>query len=497
MNKNVLIVGAGIGGLATALRLAKRGYRVEILEKNGQAGGRVNRICKDGFIFDTGPSFFSMSYEFEKFARDCRIRLPFSYHPVDPLYTVSFRDNPHTYLLYRDISRLASQFEEIEPDFADKMERYLSKSREIFDSTIDVVVRQNFNSLRDYFSKLMKVNPALLPVLFSSFWKHITRYFSSAEARQIISLVSFFLGRTPFDTSAVYSLLSYTEFRHDGYFNVDGGMYKIVEGLVDELKKAGVKFTYHTEITGARIQGKQLTALTDQRGQQHQADILVINADAAAFRGKIFGRKAFSERRLDRMAWTMGVMTLYIGIDRKLPQVHLHNYYLGNNFRDYAGKVFRRPRLEETPYYYVNVISRLNPDCAPEGAEALFFVVPVPDLRFKPSWDDREEIANDILSDFSRRIGLDIRPHIVSRTIYTPLDWENRFNLYRGSGLGLAHNMMQVGAFRPRNYDEVFPNVFYTGASTVPGTGLPMAIIGSRLTVERIEKENTPLDTPP
>ena len=488
MNKRVLIAGAGIGGLATALRLAKKGYEVEIVEKNGQAGGRVNRICKDGFTFDTGPSFFTMSYEFEAFAHDCGIQLPFRYHAVDPLYTVNFRNHPRTYLLYRDTERLAAQFRDVEPDFADKMERYLEKSREIFDSTIDVVVRQNFDSLRDYFSKLMKVNPALLPVLFSSFWRHVSRYFSSDEARQIVSLVSFFLGRTPFDTSAVYSLLSYTEFRHDGYYNVEGGMYQIIEGLVKELHKAGVKITYHTEITGAVTEGRRLTALTDCNGQTHSADLFVINADAAAFRGQVFGRRAYRPRRLDRMSWTMGVMTLYIGIDCKLPQVHLHNYYLGNNFQEYASKVFRNPGTLEKPYYYVNVISRHNPNCAPEGAEALFFVVPVPDLRFKPNWDDRDAIADSILSDFSSRIGQDILPHIISRTVYTPLDWESQFNLYRGSGLGLAHDMMQVGAFRPRNYDEVFPNVFYVGASTVPGTGLPMTIIGSRLTVERIEQ---------
>lgn len=487
MNKSVLIVGAGMGGLATALRLARKGYQVTLLEKNNQAGGRVNRICKDGFTFDTGPSFFSMSYEFEQFAQDCGISLPFHYHAVDPLYTVNFRNDPRTFLLYRDIKRLAAQFQEIEPDFAGKMERYLGKSQEIFDSTIDIVVRQNFDSLKDYFSKLMKVNPALLPILFSSFWRHICRYFSSSEVRQIISLVSFFLGRTPFDTSAVYSLLSYTEFRHDGYYNVEGGMYKIIEGLVGELHKAGVRIIYNTEITKAEMTDKQLSALTDRNGNRYTADLFVINADAAAFRGKIFRRRTFSERRLDRMGWTMGVMTLYIGIDCKLPQVHLHNYYLGNNFREYAGKVFRHPGTLEKPYYYVNVISRHNPGCAPQGAEALFFVVPVPDLRFKSNWDDRDEVADSILSDFSSRIGKDIRPHIVSRTIYTPLEWESYFNLYRGSGLGLAHDMLQVGAFRPRNYDEVFPNVFYVGASTVPGTGLPMCIISSRLTVERME----------
>lgn len=487
MKKKVLIVGAGIGGLATALRLAKKGFAVEILEKNTQAGGRINRIEKDGFTFDTGPSFFSMSYEFEQFARECNIKLPFSYQAVDPLYTVNFRNNPKTYLLFRDISRLAEQFQEVEPDFYGKMERYLKKSREIFDSTVDIVVKQNFDSAKDYFSKLMKVNPALLPILFTNFWRHIGHYFTSDEARQIISLVSFFLGRTPFDTSAVYSLLSYTEFCHDGYFNVKGGMYKIIEGLVEELQKSGATLTYNTEITAFRAEQKQLTALIDQKGISHTADLYVINADAAAFRGKILGRRTFSERRLDKMGWTMGVMTMYIGVRCKLPQVHLHNYYLGTNFREYAGKVFRTSGTLEKPYYYVNVISRHNPDCAPAGCEALFFVVPVPDLRFKPDWTDRDEIADSILSDFSSRIGQDIRSQIVSRTVYTPQDWEKQFNLYRGSGLGLAHDMMQVGAFRPRNYDEIFPNVFYVGASTVPGTGIPMCIIGSRLTLERIE----------
>lgn len=486
MKKTALVVGAGIGGLATALRLAKRGYQVEILEKNEQAGGRVNRICKDGFTFDTGPSFFSMSYEFENFARDCGIRLPFRYHPVDPLYTVNFRNDPRTFLLYRDIQRLAEQFNGIEPDFAGKMNNYLEKSKEIFNSTIDVVVRQNFDSLRDYFTKLTRTDPKLLPVLFSSFWNHICHYFSSEEARQIISLVSFFLGRTPFQTSAVYSLLSYTEFCHDGYYNVEGGMYKIIEGLTEELRKAGVTITYHTEIKGYKAGGQQLESLTDQNGNSHKADLFVINADAAAFRGKIFQRKAFSERRLDRMQWTMGVMTLYIGTDCKLPQVHLHNYYLGKNFREYAGKVFKTPTALEQPYFYVNVISRHNPQCAPASCEALFFVIPVPDLRYKSQWEDRDSIVNSVLKDFSERIHLDIRPHIISRTVYTPLEWESRFNLYRGSGLGLAHNMMQVGGFRPRNYDEVFPNVFYVGASTVPGTGLPMALIGSGLVVERI-----------
>lgn len=489
--KSVLIVGAGIGGLTTALRLVKKGYRVQIVEKNNQAGGRVNQLKKDGFTFDTGPSFFSMSYEFKQFADECGIELPFRYREVDPLYTVNFSHSPLTYHLYKDIHKLAEQFAGVEPDFEEKMNRYLAKSRQLFDNTMDIVVKQNFDSFPDYVRKLTKVNPLLLPILFRNFWGHVSHYFTSAEARQIVSLVAFFLGRTPFDTNAVYSILSYTEFKHDGYFNVEGGMYKIIEGLVGELNKAGVNISYQTEICGfEETNDKQLAALLDQRGKRWTADRFVINSDAAYFRGKVFNRKAFSVKKLDKMTWTMGAMTMYIGINGKLPQVHLHNYYLGNNFREYAGKVFKNPGTMEKPYFYVNVISRHNPDCAPPGAEALLFVIPVPDLRYKKNWDDKELIADSVLADFSARIGQDIRPLVISRTIYTPEDWEQQFNLYQGSGLGLAHSMTQVGGLRPRNFDELFSNVFYVGASTVPGTGLPMAVISSKLVTERLEKSN-------
>jgi phytoene desaturase len=488
MAKKVLITGAGLGGLATALRLAKKGFSVEILEKNSNAGGRLNQLKKDGFTFDTGPSFFSMSYEFSDFARDCNIALPFKFYPLDPLYTVSFRGNPKTYFLYKNIKELASQFVTEEPGFEEKMERYLDKSRRLFHDTVDVAIKNNFDSVPDYIYKLMHVNPLHLPVITRNFWQQVSKYFNSDEAVQILSLVAFFLGRTPFDTSAVYTLLSYTEFRHDGYYNVEGGMYRIVQGLVHELEKENVKITYNTEIKDFNAINNGLQYLVDQEGRKWAADIFVINADAAVFRGKVLRRKMYSDEKLDRKNWTMGPLTIYLGLKCKLPMVHHHNYYLGDNFREYADKVFRNPGVLQKPYYYVNVLSGNNPDCAPENSESIFIVCPVPDLRFKPDWGDRDEIVNSIIQDFSARIGKDIRPEIVSRTVYTPEDWQNQYNLHRGSGLGLAHDMLQIGAFRPKNHDEEFRNVFYVGASTIPGTGLPMVLISSRLTVDRLLK---------
>jgi phytoene desaturase len=488
MTKSVLIAGAGLGGLATALRLAKKGFQVEIVEKNSQAGGRLNQIKKDGFTFDTGPSFFSMSYEFEAFAKECGIEVPFKYTALDPLYSVNFSDNPKTFHLYKDISKLAAQFKDVEPDFEERMNKYLKKSGRLFHDTVDLVIKNNFDSVFSYVVTLMRVNPTHIPVLFRSFWQEVKRNFNSKEAQQIVSLVAFFLGRTPFDTMAIYTLLSYTEFQHDGYYNVEGGMYKIVEGILVELKKANVRIHYNTEIVGYESKGQQLTALIDNHDHHWHADIILVNGDAAVFRNRVFKRPAYSLQKLDKMEWTMGYLTIYLGIKGKLPQVNHHNYYLGSNFEDYANHVLSNPDTLQKPYYYVNVLSKHNADCAPEGCESLFFVCPVPNLLHKPQWNDRDAIVDSIIADFSKRIGQNIHPNIISRTVYTPLEWQKQFNLHRGSGLGLSHSMKQIGAFRPSNFDEKFRNVYYVGASTVPGAGLPMAIISSKLAFERIEK---------
>jgi phytoene desaturase len=488
MAKKVIVVGAGLGGLSTALRLVKKGFEVEIIEKNSKAGGRLNQIKKDGFTFDTGPSFFSMSYEFKLFAKECNIDIPFKYVELDPLYSVNFSGSPKTYHLYKDSSKLAEQFLEEEPAFKEKFEKYLRKSGKIFNDTVDIVIKNNFDSKLAYFLTLARVNPTHIPVLFRSFWQQVKRHFNSKEARQIISLVAFFLGRTPFDTMAIYTLLSYTEFKHDGYYNVEGGMYGIVEGILSELNKENVKITYNTEIVAYESEKGKIKSVTDKGGHKYDADIFLINADAAVFRSTVLKRKKYSPEKLCKMNWTMGYLTFYVGISKKLPHVNHHNYFLGTNYEEYANKILDNADTLQKPYYYVNLISKYNPDCAPEGCEALFFVCPVPNLMYKTDWSDKEIIVQSIIDDFSKRIGTDITGDIISKTIYTPQDWQDQFNLYKGSGLGLSHSMWQIGAFRPANFDEKFKNVFFVGASTIPGAGLPMAIISSKLAYERIIK---------
>lgn len=490
MNNRVLITGTGLGGMTAALRLAAKGFKVTMVEKNSTPGGRLSQIVKDGFTFDMGPTFFSMTYEFDEFVKDAGINMPFTFKELDTLYAVNFRGSSKKYFIHKDLDKLAKEFEDVEPNFKANMERFLTSGARFFKDVEYKVLKRDYNSLWDYLLTLATVPPKHAPRLWRSVWDEMERHFESREAREIFSLVAFFLGGTPFDTPAIYTLLSYTELVHDGYHNVEGGMYKITEGLMKEIHKKNISVHYNTEIVDYREKEGKISALVDQHGKEWDSDIFLINSDAAFFRGKVFRNPSYTEEKLDKMQWTLAPLTLYLGINKKIDNVPLHNYFLGNNFEEYAKNVFKNTVSFAKPYYYVNVVSRSDPASAPEGMESIFVLCPVPDLRHKPDWSDRDQIVATIIDDLSERMGIDLQKHMVTKTVLTPEDWASAFNLYKGSGLGLGHSLKQTGGLRPRNFDKKYPNVYYTGASTIPGTGLPMAVISSKLVVERITKKH-------
>ncbi len=491
MAKDVLVIGAGLGGLATALRLTTHGYRVRILEKHHQAGGRLNQLKAEGFTFDVGPSFFSMSYEFEELFRSAGLALPFELRELDPCYVVYFRKHKQPFRIYKNLDRLQAEFEAFEPDFKAKMERYLARAGQIFHDTEHRIVKRNFNGSIDHLWAMAQVPWKHAPMMFRSMWTELGRHFESEEVKVIFSLVAFFLGATPFDTPAVYSLLNYTELKHDGYWNVSGGMYRIVETLVAELERRGVEFHFNTEVVAVKERSGRVLSVRDRSGRDWGADVFVCNGDAAAFRGQVLGRPGFEEKKLDALHWTLAPFTMYLGVKGRIEGLAHHSYFLGDNFTEYANQIFRTSVAPEKPYYYVNVSSKSNPECAPEGCENLFILCPVPDLRYKPDWSDADRLADTIIADLGERVGYDIAANLLTRTVYTPEHWRDLFNLYKGSGLGLAHDLGQIGGLRPANKDEKNSNLYYVGASTVPGTGLPIVVIGSKLVTERVLNDHS------
>ncbi|MEO8211131.1 MAG: phytoene desaturase family protein [bacterium] len=486
---DIIVIGSGLGGLSTALRLASRGHRVKILEKHSTPGGRLNQIKEAGFTFDLGPSFMSMSFEFDELFKDCGIQNPLKLKGLDPLYEVYFRDKSKPYKIWKDMDKLALEFKDIEPDFASKAESYLRKAAEFYHDTEGKVIRSNFNNLLDYFLKISSVPMKHLPYLRKKLWTLLEETFDSHDVKVIFSLVAFFLGSTPFKTPSIYSLLNYTELKHDGYWTVEGGMYKIVQEIVNELEKLDVEIIYNTEIQSIANSNGKIKTIKDSNSKEWSAETFIVNADAASFRGKVLNRIKFSDERLDKMDWSLAPFTIYLGLKNKVSSLYHHNYFLGNDFIKYADNIFISSVIPSKPYYYVNMPSYFDVSCAPAGCENLFILCPVPDLRYKPDWNDRHDIAGDIIKDLSERINYDIAGNTLVKKILTPVEWESMFNLYKGSGLGLSHGMNQIGGFRPSNKDEVYSNLFYVGASTIPGTGLPMVLISSKLVTERVISE--------
>jgi len=487
--KKAIIIGSGLGGLSTALRLSSKGYDVTILEKHSTPGGRMNVIEQDGFRFDMGPSFMSMTYELDELFNSVGINVPIELEELDPLYKVFFEGQDKPRLIFKDLKKLAEEFKDIEPNLEENAKKYLERAGQFFHDTVDKVVKTNFSNKLDYVLKLSRVPLRHLPYLQRNMWGEVEKHFTSEEVKVIFSLVAFFLGSTPFQTPAIYSLLNYTEMKHNGYWKVKGGMYRLVEELVKILHEKGVRIVYNTEVVSVGNNNGKLYELIDQNGKKWTSDIFISNSDAASFRGKILKREKFSDEKLDQMHWTLAPFTIYLGVKGKIDRLGHHNYFLGNNFRGYADTIFTSSISPQKPYYYVTALSKSETSCAPEGCENLFILCPVPDLRYKKSWEDKEELAKNIIDDLSNRVGFDIQNNIITKKILAPDDWANMLNLYKGSGLGLAHDINQVGAFRPKNKDEKLSNLYYVGASTTPGTGLPMVIISSKLVTERIEND--------
>jgi len=487
--KKVVIIGSGLGGLSTALRLAKKGYDVTILEKHITPGGRLNVLEKDGFKFDLGPSFMSMTFELDELFNSIGEKNPVELEELDPIYQVFFEGKDKPRKIYKDLKKLEEEFKDVEPELARKADEYLTRAGHFFHDTEDKVVKANFNNKLEYILKLSRVPLKHLPYLWKTMWSEVEKQFKSEEVRIIFSLVAFFLGATPFQTPAIYSLLNYTEMRHNGYWRVKGGMYKLVEEIMKILNRLGVKIEYNTEVVAVNSANGSVTEVVDNKGRKWQADIFVSNSDAASFRGRVLHREKFSDEKLDKKHWTLAPFTIYLGVKGKIDNLMHHNYFLGSNFRGYADTIFTSSINPQKPYYYVNVLSKSEDNVAPEGCENVYILCPVPDLRYKKEWADKDELADNIISDLSARTGFDIKSNIITKTVLSPDDWASTLNLYKGSGLGLAHDINQVGAFRPKNKDEKLNNLYYVGASTTPGTGLPMVIISSKLVTERIEDE--------
>jgi phytoene desaturase len=488
---SALVIGAGIGGLATAARLAQHGYAVTVVEKNAAPGGRCSQFTRDGHRFDIGPTLFLMPEVFAETyaALGQRMEDHLDLRRIDPTYRVRFQDGVELSLT-ADLNAMQAQLEAISPGSFGGFLRYIVEGHRHYRISLQRFVGRDFASLLDYFS------PANLPLLFQlkalvKHYDNIGHYFQDPHLKAAFTFQNMYLGLSPYDAPATYSLLQYTELA-DGVWFPMGGLYRVIETLAAIAEARGVRFLYNAPVQRIEVDGARAVAVQLADGSRLAADVIIANADLPYVYEHLLDDRA-QTARLQRMQYTCSAIMFYWGVDKVYPQLGMHNVFLAGDYRASFDRIFRDHTLPDEPSLYVHAPARVDPAAAPADQDTLMALVPVGHLddRVEQDWEALQKRARAAVFDRLAAIGAsDLEQHIKFEVSYTPHDWLTRYNLAKGAAFGLSHNFTQVGYLRPRNRHARYGNLYFVGASTHPGTGLPIVLLSARLVTERILREH-------
>lgn len=491
MKPTALVIGAGIGGIATAARLAKNGYDVTVLEKESTPGGRCNQIIRDGHRFDIGPTLFLMPEVWEETFASIGEKMSdhLDLRRIDPTYKVYFDDGLRLELT-SDIGKMQTQLEAVDKTAFTGFLGYIAEGSKHYKISLDKFVGRNFFNIFEYFSLKN------LPLIFNlkALQKHYTntsRFFKDERLKAAFTFQNMYLGLSPYDAPATYSLLQYTELA-EGVWYPMGGMYAGIQALTKVAEKLGVKFVYNSPVKKINVGKSKVESVIVADGKTYTADIFVGNADLPYIYKELLPDVKES-KKLDEKLYTCSTIMFYWGVDKQYKQIAHHNVFLGGDYKASFDQIFEDHTLPEIPSFYVHAPARTDPAAAPEGQETLYVLVPVGHLseRSKQDWDALVNRARaTVFARLEKEMGItDLKEHIKFEIVYQPKVWKERFNLEKGAAFGLSHNFWQVGYLRPHNRHAQYKNMYFAGASTHPGTGLPIVLLSARLTTERILKE--------
>lgn len=491
--KTALVIGAGIGGIATAARLAKNGYEVTVLEKESTPGGRCNQIIRDGHRFDIGPTLFLMPEIWEETftALGETMSDHLQLKRIDPTYKVHFDDGLKL-ALTSNIGDMQTQLEKVDKTAFTGFLNYITEGSKHYKMSVEKFVGRNFYNIFEYFSL------GNLPLLFQlkALKKHYAnagRFFKDDRLKAAFTFQNMYLGLSPYDAPATYSLLQYTELAEGVWYPV-GGMYAGIQALVKIAEKLGVKFIYNAPVKKLNVEGSKVKGLLLENGREFSADIFVGNADLPYIYKELLPKNN-QAKKLENKLYTCSTIMFYWGVDKTYPQIGHHNVFLGGDYKASFDQIFKDHTLPDVPSFYVHAPARTDPAAATKGQDTLYVLVPVGhlDARTEQDWDALVDRAREtVFTRLAKELGADdLREHIKFEIVYQPKVWKERFNLEKGAAFGLSHNFWQVGYLRPQNRHKQYKNLYFTGASTHPGTGLPIVLLSARLTTERILQESS------
>ncbi len=487
MRKRVIVIGAGFSGLSAATALAHRNFDVTILEKHSSPGGRARSFSEDGFTFDMGPSWYWMPDVFDQYFATFGKKVADYYELIrlDPGYAIFFGEDD-TLEVPADLSRLYTLFEHYEPGSSANLKKFLEEAAYKYQVGINEFVYKPGLSLRE-FADWRVLRSVFRLQMLTSVATHVEELFQSQKIRELLKFPVLFLGATPENTPAMYSLMNYADLVL-GTWYPSKGMYQIVQGMTSLAEEMGVKIRLNQNVQHIVANGRMATeVVTDDH--RFDADVVVASADYQHVDSKLLSPAArnYTDSYWDKRTMAPSSLLFYLGVNKKLDRLQHHNLFFDEDFTQHAHEIYEDPRWPSKPLFYVCCSSKTDPDCAPPGHENVFLLVPVaPGLEDTPAL--REHYYHVVMDRLEKLIGQSVREAVVYRRDYAHRDFVEDYNAFKGNAYGLANTLRQTALLKPSLRSKKVKNLYYTGQLTVPGPGVPPSLISGLVVAEEIAK---------
>ena len=487
MLQRVIVIGAGFAGLAAATSLASKGYDVTLLEKNDMPGGRARVFQAKGFTFDMGPSWYWMPDIFDNYFAHFGKKTSDYYKLIrlDPSYKVVF-SSTEAVDLPAGLDNLESLFEQMEPGSGPKLREFLKQAAYKYKVGMNKFVWKPSRYVTEFLSLKLLFDVVRMDV-FQSFAVHARKFFKNPRLLEIIEFPVLFLGATPENTPAMYSLMNYAEMAMGTWYPM-GGMHEIVKAMLSLAEEKGVKVLLNQTVQKIEIANKTAKRVITNEGI-YETDVVVAGADYNHVETSLVNSEY---RNYDNAYWQTRVMApssllFYLGINKRVPRLEHHNLFFDEDFKLHAQEIYETPRWPTKPLFYTSAPSKTDPGVAPDGCENLFLLIPVaPDLT--DDEDTREHYFNLIMNRLEAYVGEPIRDSIVFKRSYAHRDFMQDYNAFRGNAYGLANTLRQTALLKPSLKNKRVNNLFYTGQLTVPGPGVPPSLISGLVVADEVAK---------
>lgn len=483
MTKKISIIGSGFSSLSASCYLAKAGFEVSIFEKNDTVGGRARQLIKDGFTFDIGPSWYWMPDIFEKFFSDFG-KSTSDYYELDklsPAYKIFFSDEVITIGDHMD--KICDEFERIEKGSSKPLRKFIARAQEHYDIAINKVVLKPGLSP---FELVTKDTITRVDQFFKTISSEVRKNFKNPKLISTLEFPVLFLGAKPSQTPSFYSFMNFADFGL-GTWHPRGGMYEIIKAMKSLAESLGVSIHTNSNVEKINVENGKPTGII-VNGKLIKSSIVLSGADyhhSETLLDQTY--RQYSEAYWEKRTFAPSSLLFYVGFDKKLKNVEHHNLFFDTNFERHAENIYDDPKWPENPLFYVNFPSITDTTMAPADCETGFFLIPI-----APGLEDtlelRQQYFDIIINRFEKRTNQNAKNHILFKESFCVNDFISEYNSYKGNAYGMANTLTQTAFLRPKLKSKKVDGLYFTGQLTVPGPGVPPALISGKLVADLIQK---------